>query len=91
VVPCEANILLLGCLPKLEIVRPKRSTGIDQNYTPCPFFVLDKSQGAVSLRTRRIWYLYSDGYAVAFVLVDGLEFPTVELKTFKDRVFPIFS
>jgi hypothetical protein len=34
--------------------------------------------------------LYIDGYAVAFVLVDGVPFLRVELKTFKDRVFPIF-
>ena len=32
---------------------------------------------------------YNDGYAVAFVFVTGPEIPTLELKPFQDRVFPV--
>jgi hypothetical protein len=34
---------------------------------------------------------YNDGYAVALIVVKGLEIPTLKLKPFQNRVFPVFD
>jgi hypothetical protein len=43
------------------------------------------------MRCRQRRVRYNDGYAVALIVVKGLEIPTLKLKPFQNRVFPVFG